>query len=432
MGARTAGAVTHVVTYRSHFMPPRPCSTLMKVTQALLPAAARFFCPVHRFSATPEVQAAIREITRGPCILAPNHPTGSDPIALFWLSRFAERPFYFMAAREALEGPRGWYLNKLGAFSVIRGTSDRAAIRMARKILADEGSPLVLFPEGEIYEHNDHLLAFEPGIFQIGFWALEDLAKAGEAARLPVVPVAVKYVCIRDEHDLIERALVKLEEATGLAGGGPGAWYTRILAIADRVLETIGSLERADPISDGDLDARIAAAQAGVVARLVRLTDAKIDSDASQVERLHQLHNAIRTWTGPPPEPEAADYRRRLFEIRLRKAEAMMVDFDRLQNMIGVHSGYIEDHPTQERVLDVIGHLEREVFGAARTKAPREARVSVGTPIRLEEHQAAYAASRRQTLDALVAQLEAELRGLLTDLARDRKPIRSELLYSTR
>lgn len=427
MGSRAA-PVTRVVTYRDPFLPPRRHEALIRLTHLLLPTFSRQISPIAGFSASRETRELVRRHTEGPCILAPNHPTGADPIALFWLSRFSSRPFYFMAAREALEGFRGRFINRIGAFSVIRGTSDRAALKMAREVIALRRGALVLFPEGEIHEHGDHLLSLEPGVFQIGFWALEDCRKQNPAARLCLIPIAVKYLVIGEPRAAIEQALERLEKAVLAEPPAERGWYRRLLGLALAMMQHVEQVEGLGDRSEQSFDGRVEAIRTAISRRLYRWTGAAEEDPGDPVERLHRLHNMIRNWTGQPPPADAPLYARRLYEVRLEESQAMMMDFDRIHNLVGVHHGYLSEMPTYERVLDLIGHLEREVFGKPITNVPREAAIEAGEPIYLDEYLGEYEQNRRALLTRLVCLFEAELRSKLGRLAARSRPVPADLL----
>jgi 1-acyl-sn-glycerol-3-phosphate acyltransferase len=81
----------------------------------------------------------------GPVILASNHVSNLDPPVV--ATGIWRRPA-FMAKEELFVHPLfGWYIRKLGAFPVRRGTADRAALKRSIEIV-EEGGALVMFPEG--------------------------------------------------------------------------------------------------------------------------------------------------------------------------------------------------------------------------------------------------------------------------------------------
>jgi len=81
----------------------------------------------------------------GPVIFAANHRSFLDPFVIGTLCR---RPVYYMAKEELFRRPLvAWFLSRLGAFPVARGTGDTRAMDTARAIL-ERGDCVVIFPEG--------------------------------------------------------------------------------------------------------------------------------------------------------------------------------------------------------------------------------------------------------------------------------------------
>jgi 1-acyl-sn-glycerol-3-phosphate acyltransferase len=112
----------------------------------------------------------------GGVVLALNHFHWIDPPAF---GAACPRTIYYMAKIEAHRVPGlGQFIRSFGTFSVRRGESDREAVRMMRKIVAD-GHALGLFVEGT------RQLSGEPGDVQpgAGMVALQE--------NVPVVPAAI-------------------------------------------------------------------------------------------------------------------------------------------------------------------------------------------------------------------------------------------------
>ncbi len=83
---------------------------------------------------------------KGKVILACNHQSNCDaPILIYKLSK---RRIYFMAKEELFKNKFfGWFLKKMGAFSVKRGANDINAIKTTLTHLK-KGHAVCLFPEG--------------------------------------------------------------------------------------------------------------------------------------------------------------------------------------------------------------------------------------------------------------------------------------------
>jgi len=403
------------------FVPPRQSRLVCRVTNAVLPALSHFLARIRDVQVPAEDLERLRELGEQPAILAPNHPTGMDPVVMLWVSRSLGQSFQFLAAREVLVGLKGWYLNRLGAYSVIRGTADRESMRATRRLLAEGRRKVVIFPEGEIYEHNDHLLAFEPGVAQLGFWSLDDMRKANRDPALPLVPVAVKYRCCEAARPAIENSLRGLETALGLSGGRHSA-YERLKRIGSVMMATVERELDITPQPEKPLTERIAEFRAVYLARVAQAMGSELEPDASPAEQLHRLFNDLREWVGDLPDGHN-DYELRRYRHRLMAAAPLFQDLERFQNFIVMSGDYVAANPTAERFLEVLGRLEKEVFGEVRNCVSREALVRVGAPIRLEGRYEAYREKKREVVNATTLDLESSIRGMLQDLSGTGTPI---------
>lgn len=111
----------------------------------------------------------------GPLLIVSNHVGAVDPAII---GGWTPRPVWFMAKAELFQGGWGWLMRAYHAFPVIRHSPDRAALRRAFDLL-DQGSAVVLFPEGHRSDEA-RLLRAEPGA---GFIA--------RRSRAPVLPLAI-------------------------------------------------------------------------------------------------------------------------------------------------------------------------------------------------------------------------------------------------
>lgn len=408
--------------YKPMFVPPRDNPLIRGVTNTLLPAFSQAAFNIRDVRIDPEGLEIAREAVQSRTIFSPNHPTGNDPIVMVWLSKLLGQPFNYLAAREVFVGAKGWFLNQLGAYSVIRGVPDRASLRATRELLAEQDRKLVIFPEGEIYEYNDTLLVFQSGVAQIGFWTLDDLEKRGKKPELPIIPVAIKYRCTDVPRLAIEKSLAALEKALDLGAPAAMTMYARLLRIGDKVLSSLERQEGLKPQPGGELNPRIQAVRTRMMERVAHAVGTAIARGQSPADQLHHLYFDLKSWVGLLP-PDHSDYDERLYEQRMDIAEPLFKDLTRLQNFIAVTGDYVAAEATAERFLDVLGRLEKEVFGSIRHNVPREALVKIAPPIRLENHYHAYQTKKREAVGNVTKTMEETIRGMLRELSRESTPI---------
>ena len=113
-------------------------------------------------------------------IIASNHADEADLKVCLELARRCRRRFLFMANREAFDecfGVAGWWLRRLGCFSVERGGNNDVAKRYAIDVVKRGREVLVIFPEGEIYYLNDLVQSFKSGVIDIGMQAVVEVRR---------------------------------------------------------------------------------------------------------------------------------------------------------------------------------------------------------------------------------------------------------------
>ena len=111
----------------------------LRLWHVCLPFMLRRFCHVVAVDIPAEDVARLKALRGARLLLAPNHPTNVDPCLLFALSKAVETPFHYLACRETFDGLGGLWgkvIQRLGAYSVVRGTADRESFRATRALLA--------------------------------------------------------------------------------------------------------------------------------------------------------------------------------------------------------------------------------------------------------------------------------------------------------
>ncbi len=404
------------------FVPPRHHRGLYWFARTFVPHLGRLFGNVHSLELSPEAESHLAAVAGGPAILCPNHPTETDPIVMFWLSRRMRHYYNFLATRETLDGPRGRLLNRIGVYSVIRGYPDRESIRFTRRLLSQDDRQVVIFPEGLVYEHNDRLLEFQPGVAQIGFWALEDRVKDGKPAALPLVPIAIRYRCLRPGLPAIRAGLSALETRLAIRDGAQRPDYDRLIAVGSAILTRVEAGEGLAPDDTLDLSARITRARGAILQRVATRIGAEVDPQQSAGDQLHGLYNSLKAWVGVL-DKDAAGYDERLYRQRAETARPLFAELLRLQNVVALDGSYVRAEPTTERFLEVLGRLELEVLGRVRSRVPLGALVTAAPPIRLQDHHDEYRAAKRETVARVTQRLRADIREMLDGLRGHATPL---------
>jgi 1-acyl-sn-glycerol-3-phosphate acyltransferase len=115
----------------------------------------------------------------GPAILAPNHVSVLDPIAVALATSAQGRPVRFLAAAEFFAHPIwGWGLRRTKHIPVRRGTRDLGALRQLQEVLG-RGGLAGIFPEGRV------------GLGEAPLRGRSGLVRAALAAQVPILPVGV-------------------------------------------------------------------------------------------------------------------------------------------------------------------------------------------------------------------------------------------------
>jgi hypothetical protein len=115
-------------------------------------------------------------------------------------------------------------------------------------------------------------------------------------------------------------------------------------------------------------------------------------------------------------EPSASEYEQQLVMEQQQAARDFYHDLERALRFVAIYDGYVAESMNVERLMDVLGLLEFEVFKRRPIWGPRKACVEVAEPIDLKDHYSAYLADKRGTVKQVAAMLESTVREMLDEL----------------
>ncbi len=123
----------------------------------------------------------------GPLIIAPTHRSRWDGLILTFAigRRVTNRDCRFMVTKSEMKGLQGWFLKRLGCFSINQKSPSLCSLRYAIELIFSKNQ-LVIFPEGKITKSGKKL-KLKQGLFRLAKLA----RKKGEPIK--IVPIGIAY-----------------------------------------------------------------------------------------------------------------------------------------------------------------------------------------------------------------------------------------------
>ena len=167
-------------------------------------------------------------------IVAFRHPYGDEPQLLFhvfenMLPQIAKRSENPLLHRPGLRLVHDYavplwgnafirfLLPRAGAMPVYHVKCDTGSLSSIRAVLRDGPNPVGLAPEGQISYHSETLPRIEQGAVRMGFWCASDLARAGRAEEVHLLPLSIHYHYDKRDFHKIRAYVSRLERLCGLS-----------------------------------------------------------------------------------------------------------------------------------------------------------------------------------------------------------------------
>ena len=147
-------------------------------------------------------------------ILAPTHRSRWDGLVLTMAMgrRVTNKDCRFMVTKSEMKGIQGWFLKRLGCFSIKQLSPSLSALRYAIDLI-ENGDQLVVFPEGRINKYGKNLVLKE------GLYRLARLATK-KTKSITIIPIGIAYTRVsprlRDEFCLTFGQPISIEDYLNL------------------------------------------------------------------------------------------------------------------------------------------------------------------------------------------------------------------------
>lgn len=339
-----------------------------------------------------------------------------------------------------------WLCSRLGGISIQRGKLDLVALKAARQLLSQGQFPLAAAPEGGNNGHNEIVSPLEPGVPQLAFWCVEDLAKAKRSESVYIVPIGIQYRYIEPPWDAIDKLLSNLEQRSGLTNANINFeppvqlptvqisnLYKRLYRLAEHLLtlmegyyQTIYGL--ASPETDiADVNAQLAERLQHLLNGALAVAEKYFDlkPKGSVIDRCRRLEQAgwERIFREDLRDNTALSLVERGLADRIaEEADLRMWHMRLVESFVAVTGRYVLEKPTADRfaetvllLADMVSRIQGENPLPRPSLGQREAWVSVGAPICVSDRREAYKQSRRKAVAALTKDLQGALEGLIMD-----------------
>ena len=99
--------------------------------------------------------------------------------------RVTNKDCRFMVTKSEMKGIQGWFLKRLGCFSINQLSPSLSALRYAIDLI-EKGEQLVVFPEGKINKYGGDLVLKE------GLYRLAKLATK-KTTSITIIPIGIAY-----------------------------------------------------------------------------------------------------------------------------------------------------------------------------------------------------------------------------------------------
>ena len=434
---------TTILTARPalHRLPTRPGRFVQQLLQRIIPLALKWQkLQIRPGNAAERLARAFSAQQRGETtlLLAFRHPSARDPLVLadlFWnrvpqeakklglhLPRPIELRYLYDRGIPIWAGPIiGLLLQRCGGIAIHRGRLDRPALKEARQVLCQGRHALVVAPEGATNNLSGEMAPLEPGVAQLAFWGLEDLAKGNDPRQLILLPIGIRYSWRQQNWTALDQRLSRLEEHLALANEPPESDRQprqRLLQIGSVLLDALEQLERIPNEPDQSFAKRLATFRQHGLQRAERHFGLRASGTVQ--ERCRRIEQAAWDRIYRDNLETLTPLGRSLADWEAREADLQLTRMRLVEHVSSVSGHYLEEKLEFDRcgelllvVEDAIGWLQDRPINTGPSLGPQRVELSVGEPLPVIKKLDQYQRNRRQAVSSLTDALQQALQDLM-------------------
>lgn len=401
------------------FIAPLQSPLLIAFVQKAYPILSVLRNGRFRIELSAEVMKEFAELKGRRTIICSNHPAEADGFVLFGISARLKEAFAYLTARDVFGDAvslQAKCLQKVGCYSVLRGTADLHAFKESCRLLKDSVCKLVIFPEGEISYKNGLLREFESGPELIALSTLHDLRQSGSEDKIFILPLALKYRYSRDIKNHLARVMRLVEQKLRID--------LRNLPLAERIsrayLKLLEKYEKQYEIAPGfnaDIDSRLSAICEERISEVERFAGIQSPVRLSRMRRIHLLMNAVA-------ERQCKEkYLKTLSKSAKKLSTYYYEQLKKIVAFMAVNRHSFDHELTQEEAAELIRHLADELSVKMPVAKPDICCVAAARVIDVDEFLPVSRFERKKSVQDLKSELRDRIALRLDELEKSFSPV---------
>lgn len=363
----------------SDFKPPKPSKAIIFLSELLLPVYLNFVERLsYKFSQNPD--RPVDFLKGKKVVIVINHSDRQDPLLVVALAKYMHEEFYCIAAREVFDwsyGILGWVFQRLGCFSVDRGTTDFRSIHTIQKLLTNSQTKFIVFPEGEVTGDDWLVHEINPALMHIFLKAQAEVAKSESSQSIFILPVGVSYKLETDLHKSVNKTLMKVEHHLGINHATSLDLAVRVENAVATLLKKLSKHYEFSLNGNEPLHAQVRA----LARHICEQASAYCDNEHLVDKQGEQLLHCVRSELAKTVNSKESENLIKRSEKEKSYGE-LFSDLDRAERLTIVQR-VLTQTQSPIRTCRTVDFLESELCGRMTAKGRQSASVYFGSPIDL-------------------------------------------------
>ena len=406
------------------FIAPKKNFFLPLLVKSLLNQLLKTLYNVTKIEISSEDIKVLKDFQDQRLIMLANHPSTVEPPLFFYISRIMQRPFEFMASRQVFEwggGAVGWFIRRMGAYSIIAGINDKKSLQYTMNVLSRPSGKLVIFPEGEPTSgENSTFMPLQKGFSVLSIMSLSNLKRKEPQSEIHVLPTCFFYTYKASKEKMIkniEKRLQKLEKALSIKNKNimnPKEILERLINIGISVLEKYEKKYNIVPQENHDFKYRFGRLRHEMLNRLSKIYKVKdYNQEDNAIMKFRKIFSIAELCIIGYQDDSLPKFNKK----DQKKYFTELID---TFEIIVINEEHLLSKPTFEKCFEWLTRYEALILGTkpralggVPSQLPRKAHIRLGKPFPLSNYISQDKKKRSELTEKLIKDTEKNFKDLL-------------------